>query len=301
MPLITAAIGLASEPFEHAVDARWTMAYSAGLGDVEPCYLDTTRAGGVVAHPLFAICPEWPVALASRDQLRQRGLSMDEFRRAVHATHDCHVERLVRPGDVLTTRATILAIESWRAGAFVTTVFDSHDQHGALVARTFHGQLLREVEVMSVDKAPSAPPDPDVTAPPPARAADDTVNVVHEELIPVAANFAHVYTECARIWNPVHTDEAVARAAGLPHFILHGSASLALAVSAVLRLHAPGEPQRVRRIGGQFRAMVLLPSTLRLAVGAARETAAGRVVPFDLYTADGGAAVRYGSVVFDAG
>src|SRR6266581_3658401 len=32
------------------------------------------------------------------------------------------------------------------------------------------------------------------------------------ETVAVAANAAHVYTECARIWNPIHTDDAVARA-----------------------------------------------------------------------------------------
>ena len=28
--------------------------------------------------------------------------------------------------------------------------------------------------------------------------------------IPVAAHLAHTYTECAHIWNPIHTDRAVA-------------------------------------------------------------------------------------------
>ena len=50
--------------------------------------------------------------------------------------------------------------------------------------------------------------------------------------IAVGATAAHVYTECARIWNPIHTDVAYARAAGLPDIILHGTATLALSVSA---------------------------------------------------------------------
>ena len=54
--------------------------------------------------------------------------------------------------------------------------------------------------------------------------------------IPIPAGAAHVYTECAHIWNPVHTDRAVALAAGLPDLILHGSALVALAVTVVLAL-----------------------------------------------------------------
>ena len=48
------------------VDARWTMAYAAALGDVMPCYMDTV--GGVIAHPMFPVCIEWPVQVAMRAQ-----------------------------------------------------------------------------------------------------------------------------------------------------------------------------------------------------------------------------------------
>jgi acyl dehydratase len=45
------------------------------------------------------------------------------------------------------------------------------------------------------------------------------------------AEAALVYTECSRIWNPIHTNPAVATRAGLPRPILHGTATLAMAVS----------------------------------------------------------------------
>src|SRR5712691_1422061 len=38
--------------------------------------------------------------------------------------------------------------------------------------------------------------------------------------VPIAALAAHVYTECVRIWNPLHTDTAVAAHAGLPGLIV---------------------------------------------------------------------------------
>ena len=59
---------------------------------------------------------------------------------------------------------------------------------------------------------------------------------------PSAATAAHVYTECARIWNPIHTDVAYARAAGLPDIILHGTATLALSISKVSRRFVRNEP-----------------------------------------------------------
>ncbi|MGR8918516.1 MAG: FAS1-like dehydratase domain-containing protein [Gammaproteobacteria bacterium] len=298
MPLVTACIGLETEPFRHEVDARWTMAYSAALGDLEPVFLDTSRAGGVVAHPLFAICPEWPVALASRDQLKQRGLTQAEFNRAVHATHDCHVHRLIRPGDTLTTSARLLTMEARSPGGYVTTCFDTRDAAGELVCRTFHGQIMRETEIMSVDKAPTPPLDPGIEAPPfPAVAAGPQPHSVHS--IDIHGGFAHTYTECARIFNPIHTDTAVARAAGLPDFILHGSATLALAVSLLFKHHAGGDPSRVRRITAAFRGMVLLPSTLELRCFEPAAANGLTVVPFEVLGADGRAVINRASVSLD--
>ena len=60
MPLHTDVVGKTTEPISHTVDARWIMAYAAGIGDFNPRYLDT-QAGTVSAHPLFPVCLEWPV------------------------------------------------------------------------------------------------------------------------------------------------------------------------------------------------------------------------------------------------
>ena len=63
----------------------------------------------------------------------------------------------------------------------------------------------------------------------------------------VAATPAHVYTECARIWNPIHTDIAVARGGRAARLILHGTATLALAVSRVRRARPRRRPRARER------------------------------------------------------
>lgn len=295
MPLTTAAVGLTTRAFEHEVDARWTMAYSASLDDVAACYLDTSRSDGVVAHPLFAICPEWPVALAARDLLRERGLTDDELRRAVHATHDTHIGRLIRPGDRLSTTSTVLTVEARRPGAFVTECFDTRDQHDELVCRTFHGMLLRGVAVTGEQETTVGAGDIAVPAWP--LAADAALAAVDEYPLAVSAGLAHTYSECARIWNPIHTDRAVALAAGLPDIILHGSATLALAISALVQSHANGEPARVRRVSCQFRGMVPMPAALTLRVGAG---GADGTLPFEVVAADGQPVLRHAAIVLAA-
>jgi acyl dehydratase len=103
---------------------------------------------------------------------------------------------------------------------------------------------------------------------------------------------AHVYTECARIFNPIHTDAAVARVAGLPAIILHGTATLALAVSRIVEAHLHNDPTRVERIAGRFAAMVMMPSTLT--VRSARLNGSG--VHFEVLNANGERAIREGYV-----
>jgi acyl dehydratase len=254
MPVTTDLVGMTLDPATHDVDERWTMAYAAALADTDQRYFDTTHADGVVAHPMFAVCAEWPVIVSWRDASERLGITPDETRRSVHATHDLTVHRLIRPGDALTTTAVFTGVEQRTPGAFVTIRLETRDARGELVATTSQGNLYLGVPVVGDDQPA------DLTAPlvPP----DAHGSPASEIVVPIAHGAAHTYTECARIWNPIHTDEAVAREAGLPGIILHGTATMALAVSRVVDECADGDPGRVRRITGRFGAQVLMPSTV---------------------------------------
>lgn len=66
MPLDSRMVGQRSEAVTHDIDARWTMAYAAGLGDTLPGYFDTAANDPVLAHPLFPVCLEWQVRIDGR-------------------------------------------------------------------------------------------------------------------------------------------------------------------------------------------------------------------------------------------
>ena len=292
MPIDSALVGSSTNIHRHEVDARWTMAYSAALGDTGPHYLDTS--GDVVAHPLFTIAPEWAVHLEGRDLFAANGLTPDERLKSVHATHDCHVHRLVRPGDRLDTRATTVLAEERRPGAYVVTRLDTTDADGGPVCTTYQASVYRGVAVTGGPRVHAEPP------PLPAAAfVEEGAAPLAEIPVPVPANLAHVYSECARIWNPIHTDVGVARRMGLPDIILHGSATLALAVSRIVDHAADGDPNRVRRLGGMFRGMVLMPSEIRVRVLADETVDDGRVVAWDVLNAEGRPAIRGGFMVLE--
>jgi acyl dehydratase len=291
MPLSTASIGHSTEPFEHDVDARWLMAYAAGIGDLNPRYLDTLERH-VVAHPVFPVCLEWPVILASRDLPGYDLVTPAERARGVHAAHDLHIFRPIRAGERLTTRGTHIGLKRIKPGAAQMTRLDTVDAAGTLVCRTYQLSISRGVDIVGTDTEIETPP---AWPMPPADAADAARGADSRVEIPVAAGAAHVYTECARIWNPIHTDRAVAVGAGLPDIILHGTATMALAVTRLVDGFLGGDPTRVRRLGGRFTAMVLMPSTLVLEVRAATDG----VMFFRVLTESGDEAFSNGFLRYD--
>jgi acyl dehydratase len=292
MPLASSLVGSTSEVVSSEVDVAWTMAYAAALGDTLPCYLDTTRPGGIIAHPMFSVGLEWRAMVQIIGLLSESGFPRAEMLRRVHATDDVSVFRPIRPPARLFTRATLAGIERRKAGAYQLTRFDTVDQDGMPVCTTWYGNLYRGVEVEGPDRPPENVPG--MLAPHASPAAPHA-----SFAIPISPVAAHVYGACARLGNPVniHTDLATAKMAGLPGTILHGTATLALAASRIAAAECGGEPSRVARIHARFGAMVLMPSEIEVRISPRERTSEGEAVFFEVLTGDGGRAIRDGFAV----
>ncbi len=258
MPLSTTMVGQKTDAISHNIDARWIMAYAAGLGDLNPRMMDTAKHAPVVAHPLFPVCVEWPLVLAAGRLPGYELSTMEERARGVHAAHDLHIHRPVRDGDVLSTTAEIVGLEERKPGAAQMTKLETRDQRGELVSTTWQLGITRGVGI-------SGEPRWTVT-PPPLPTDEGTEPCELTYPLSVMPGAGQVYTECARIWNPIHSDRAYAIAAGLPDIILHGTATMALAVSGIVNNCIGGDVARVTRIGGRFSAMVPVPDTLKLEI-----------------------------------
>jgi acyl dehydratase len=271
-------VGVTVGPIAHDIDARWLMAYAAGLGETDARYYDTLAPGGPAAHPLFPVCYEWPAMLALRDRATHEEIAI----RSVHATHDLTLHRPPRAGDTLYTTARVTGLAHRRAGTLMTVRQETVDAEGRPVSTTDYGSVYRDVGFEGEDSGFR----------PEARGGLEMPAGAVKLPVAVPARLAHVYTECARIWNPIHTDVAVARAAGLPDIILHGTATLALAVSRVLG-HLAVDPRAVRRLSARFTGMVPLPSHLTLRVG---EAAEGKTFLFDATGEDGALVLNDGAL-----
>lgn len=211
MPLSAHILGATSRPFRHTLEARRLMAYAAGIDYANPRCFDTT--GALRTHPLFPVCLEWDPILEVRHGPGTEHMTPAEQARAVHGEHDLHLHRPLLPGLELTTVATAIAVAARPPGATLIKRIDTVDAQDRLVCRTYQSTLYRGVRLEgpagALDTVPAWP----ATLGDPARYLP----------LSIPRGAAHVYTECAQIWNPIHTDIAHARAAGLPDIILHGT------------------------------------------------------------------------------
>jgi acyl dehydratase len=260
VPIRSAAAGSILDTSRERITTRRLLAYAAGIGATADGAFDDAREGGVVAMPPFCVALEWPVVSGARAR-ECLGAAGHEAFRGVHASQDSFFHRPIRPGDELETRGSIAAVRPTRAGALIWMKLATVDAAtGEPVVTSWSSSIYRGVEVAGGERVVEEPP-----TVPGAGVVD--VALTHAVTLAIPREMPHVYTECASIWNPIHTERTVALAAGLPDLILHGTATWALAAREVLRLYGDGDPRRLRRFAGRFRAMVLPGTAITIEQG----------------------------------
>lgn len=273
------------------ISTRRLMAFAAGIGAEDPCYFDDLRAEGVIGHPAFCASLEWPV-VSSPAYLAAIGRPLDGPRGTVHVQQDSHFHRPIRPGDTLRTAARVTQVRQTGAGALVTCRVDTLAADGVPVVTSWtSGMFLRE----QVGGAASAGEEP------PAMRAEAEVDAAPKSRVEVqtAPGLAHRYTECASIWNPIHTEPSAAKALGLPAIILHGTCTWALAGQALIHMAGGGDPRRLRRLAGRFKGMVFPGDTLQVEYALQAASASESAVwQFAVRTPRGDLAISHGVAEF---
>lgn len=241
MPFNADLAGATWGPIAWEMTPRRALAYRAALAPDDDAGLDDAAPEGLFALPMQVVSPEWVLVLQAREHPDQT-LTAAEGRRAVHAGQDSRFHRPIRAGDALEVSATLLGARASRAGVVTAIRFDTRDARtGALMVETLSTTVYRDVALTGGET-------PDLPSPTYAAPADDAPTVT----IPTSPGLPHIYSECAEIWNPIHTERQVALAAGLPDIIIHGTALWALAGLEAARLYAGGDTRRLTRLAARF-------------------------------------------------
>jgi acyl dehydratase len=216
------------------VDPDRARAYAEATNDANPAYLD-----GRYAPPVFGVVPTWDALM---DVLAE--LIPDDARASlVHAEQDMRFHRPLAPGMMLATVAEGHSVRVAGPGTWVTARVRSDDQDGELVLEQYSTMFVRG---MTGGEAwgPDRPRQPFPAAARRQRAAEVVRAVDRDQTFR--------YREASGDANPIHVDDAAARAAGFPGIVLHGLCTMAMCGAAVVDTVAGGDPARLARLAVRF-------------------------------------------------
>lgn len=284
MSIRSSAVGAHLPTQKVLITPQMTLAYAAGIGDQSAVCIDDLHSD-FQAHPAFCTRLEW--LLVSKSRALTLGLDDKEARRAVHAGQDTQFLLPLRAGREVSVQGLIVEVRSTRAGALVRTKIEIRDHDiGQPLTSTISTAVYRGVEVEGQDRS-LGDAEREVSAEAPPLPESVHVNLAH--------GFTQIYSACADIWNPIHTEHRAARAAGLPGPIVHGTALWALAGSELIKRYAAGQPQGLKSLSGRFSAMVKVGEPITIRYGISDRPGA---VAFNVLNSSGEAAVSRGLAEF---
>ena len=285
LPPMPAGVGKMTIAKSFELDARAITAFAAGVDDFNPAYLDDAREGGLIAHPGMVFSWQW-----NSRHVPDEALPLELVRRSVHAWIDVRFARHPREGDIITCQGRQVAVRQVRSGVLSSQRFTFRDSGGEEIAVMDTGGVTRGAELDGDDRIIVEPP----PLPQRSGAGDEPVWTATFDIAPSAP---HYYTECADIWNPIHTERKVAMAAGLPDIILHGSANISIALREIVNRSLDGDPARLQRYARQFRAMVFPGQPVTVQALEEREEDGRKVIHFEMRNHKGETAVANGVAV----
>jgi acyl dehydratase len=230
------AIGTEYPEVAGTIELDASLAYAAATNDDNPAY----RAGRCTP-PLFAVVP----TNGAMFQLVADLVPKEHLLTLLHGEQDIVFNRPLVPGLTLHTRATAYSTRVGPTGTRFVVKLSSTDDAGALVLEQYFTLFLRGL-TDGEDRGPEAPPHP---LPDAARSTVLATYTLHYD-----DDQTYRYRAASGDPNPIHVDEAVAKAAGLPGIIVHGLCTMAMASQAIVRTQCDGDPTRLRRIACRFTA-----------------------------------------------
>jgi acyl dehydratase len=241
-----------TEPVRFDVTRERLAEYAAATNDPIPAH----RAGDV-ASPVFAIVPVFQSLLEPALEVVPTPL----FGRVLHGEQDFRFHRPIRPGDSLESRAKMTGYEGLPKGTRATVYLECRAADGSLVNEQYVTFFVRGFDTGEKQGVLG-----------PGHRFDDSLR----SQSPVAKVSQHVdddqtfrYGPAAGDPMPIHLDEDVARAAGLPGIIAHGLCTMAFTSWAVLTEVGESSVARLRRLAVRFASPVLPGQDLSTSIWAA--------------------------------
>jgi acyl dehydratase len=222
-------------------------------------YADATDADiaayvgdSAVAPPMFSVAYSFAALGAP---ILDPELQVDMMR-LVHGEQDMRFLLPVRPGDVITSTSKVQEIVEKASGELLLVGITSKNQRGETVLEAVSSLFIRGARKREALAQEQQERDAD-------EAAWQALPVAFSAQQTVTADQSARYAAASGDHNPIHLDEDMAKAAGLPSIILHGLCSMAFVHNALVREHG-GDPARIKRLAVRFARPVLMGDVLTI-------------------------------------
>ena len=223
-------------------DASHMEEYAAATNDPNSRY---KSGNGQIAPPVFPVRLFMPLMFKC---VGDPDLDLDMLR-LVHGEQDMTWHGPLRPNEIVNLRGILESVAQKGKGCVVAWrmlgIVGGETRVEARMSVFVRGQMLPDVEPGTVfGKVPSL-------------VAGDLGEPTASQEMLVKADQPAIYATVSLDDNPIHTDEAVAKAAGHPTVILHGLCTMAFASKAVVDEILDGDAARLHRLAVRFSKPVL--------------------------------------------
>lgn len=275
MPLNKDLVGKEYAPATTEATLEAMQNYARAYNDDNPAFFDNTRAGGIVAPPMYAVVVTWASIMGV---VGDPDLKVDVVR-LLHGEQDMEFIRAIRPGDKITAIAKVASIETKASGETLVIEINAKNQAGEQVNRTLFNAFIR-----AGGKGGS---DPRIAEP-----------VRGEPILTVAQQVdkdqTWRYKEASGDFNPIHVDENFAKMAGLPGIIVHGLCTMAFTSKVIVDKLCGGDPVKLKRLRVRFTRPVLPGQVITTRVWSDGERDARKILAFETFNPEGRAVIRGG-------
>ncbi len=214
--------------------------YAAAVNDP----IEAHQAGDV-ANPVFAIVPVFESLMEPALEV----VPLQLMGKILHGEQDFRFHRPIRPGDVLTSKATMTGWQGLPNGTAACVYLETRDEAGELVNEQYVTFFVRGFDTGDTlgELAPEHRFDESL------RGTSPTAEVKQH----VDDDQTFRYGPAAGDPMPIHLDDEFAKEMGLPGIIAHGLCTMAFTSWAALTEVAGSDVSRMKRLAVRFAKPVL--------------------------------------------
>jgi acyl dehydratase len=271
------AIGKWSDPVEFEVTRERIQQYAAATND--PI---AQHAAGDYAPPVFAVVPSFGAA----GQAAMSVIPPELLMMILHGEQDFHFHAPILPGTTLTTRAVPIGLQPRSSGVTVVVRTETHDGDGKPLNEQYWTTFVRGGQAAGAagEGAPGHSFDESVRA----REPDATVTQTFDR------DQTFRYAEASGDPMPIHLDDDLAKAMGLPGIIIHGLCTMAFTSVAVIQNACPDDPSRLERLAVRFAKTIQPEQTITTRIWAHPPHTGGGTYAYETTSEEGTVVIKDG-------